>query len=651
MFFSFFHGKLVTMDWLPDAIVPLLLLLAVLGMGWYYAQARSTTTTTREGWTAGLALAAVIMAQLLVFLPGETYELGVRSVVPTLCVWLLVPLLAWNILPGLAGASLGSPWKYLSLRFHPQIGYWAGLVALVGRGMIAALALAVMSRMLSRSTDGFIPGALWVLLIGLSATLYAYFAGRAGVWQLHTLCVALLLSGAAAALIVILKPVQGFDHLWKVAQTLDRTALIDPQASLDQVGSLWIVLPGTMIAALAFFLADESVYQPLRELTEPLHVRLAFFTCLAVVSVWIFLQTALGLSLAVFYVEHPLAVRPQWVANVDRVTRLSLTDPATQTRNLTDPRTGEVKLGILTGLPERDPTYGTILLDWNNAEHQITLANLPRLLAEQRLLNPNHRRVFAAPAEVQTDDATIIDPAKLATFRLGKGTARNEMVLHRRAAEELWPHFVARQSAPGLRGLFIAGILVAAWSFTASNVQVLGSNAQMLFPLHRAQPFLLLAGGALVMLALPVEIWLYFPGEWLIAVFAITITPIAAVVALGLTSRYATSNIAGIALVTGSLWTAIFAYGILTVGKRPDAGVWNLHVGSTLLFAFGITYGLGQLACLVAGRKLRRGECAGLVIGAEPLGMIRPEEADLEIEVPEEADQTSDPRDDRERWR
>jgi hypothetical protein len=638
------------MAWIPDSLVPLLYLLGVLGMGCYYAQLKSAATT-REGWTAGLALTASVLSILTVLLPGETYEMGMRLIVPVLFTWLLVPLLAWNILPGLMGDSLGSPLSYLALRFHADIGYWAGVLMLVGRALLTAFALAVIARMLSRTTDGFIPGVLWVLLLGACTTVFAVYAGRIGVWQLHNMSVIFLLSGCAVALLVIMRPVQGIDHVWLVSQQLDRTALIDPQASLQDVGSLWVILPALFLGSLTFFLADETVYQPLRELRDPLHVRLAFLTCLILVSIWMFLQTTLGMSLAVFYLEQPRAARPQWVANVDRTTRLSLTDPTTQTRNLIDPRTGEVKLGLLTGLPERDPTYGTLLLDWNQPAHEITNVHLPQLLAEKRLLNPNHRRPFDLPTEVQTDDGSQIDPTKLATFRLGKGTARNEMVLHRRAAEELWAHFVAHQTPPGMRGLFIAVLLAAAWSLLTSQVQAMGSTAQTLFSWRSEQPFVWIAGGAVVMFAVPVEIWLYFPSEWMIATFAIAFVPVAAVIALGLTSRYANANIAGIALITGSLWTCLFAYFLISMGKRPDAGFWNMHVGITILFSFVVTYGLGQLACLVAGRKMHRGECAGLILGAEPIGFIRPEEADLEIEVPDAADDELDPNDERHRWK
>jgi Na+/pantothenate symporter len=630
---------------LPDLLFPLLFILGAAAITLYFLTEKKPAATRVEGVSVGVALAAMIGSLLMVLLPGEAYYLGLKTILPMLGLFGLLPFLSWNILPGLAGESIGSPLRYLMLRFNLPTAQAAGALFILGRLFLAAFTLALVSRMLHRATAELIPAILFLLILGAGATLSSAFSGLRGSLWLGALTTLFLLVGAVLAIAAVLKANGGADVLWKSAQQLDRTWLQEPRWLTREWSSIWLIVPTAFIAMLALLLGDETLYQPLRQLRaegsrfQAFGVRAALVVCFVLLAALVIMHSYVGMGLAVFYAKQPREVRPQWVANVDPLTQLSLTDPATQTRVMLNPATGLPWIGLVSQQPVLDASEGVKLLDWNLPAQAVTPANLPQLLAEARLYHPNLKQPFSTAEQVMMEGNERIDPLKIASFRPAMSGRAGEIILHRRATEELWPYFVSTQTSVGLRGMFLAALLAAAWCVLDSSVQAIARSFALYITAnqHRvhARTLPLLAGVSITLAATPVLIWFYFPAEWLIAAFAATLVPIAAVVFLGLTTRSTSSNGATVALLIGCFWTAGLALLILGYGKRYDAGIWGLHIAATIPFAFLVTLITGYVSAFVAPRTARRGELAGLVLGSIRIGDLRPEEADLDLELSE----------------
>ena len=111
-------GSIDLMPPIADMLTFALLPFACVVMALYYTTGRTgRKPLPLPSLAVGSAMAATVCAFLLVFLPNEAYYLGLKGIVPLVLLWLLFPFLAWNILPGIAGPSLGSPLAYLQRRF------------------------------------------------------------------------------------------------------------------------------------------------------------------------------------------------------------------------------------------------------------------------------------------------------------------------------------------------------------------------------------------------------------------------------------------------------------------------------------------------------------------------------------------------------
>jgi hypothetical protein len=359
-------------------------------------------------------------------------------------------------------------------------------------------------------------------------------------------------------------------------------------------------------------------------------VRTALVTLLAAASFFAVAWMYAGLGLFVFYREHPLEVRTQWVANVEPETHLSRTDPESQSPIL-DPATGRPKRSLLSDDIQYDAATGTPLLTWNEAD--FGPENLNELIQQQRLYGRNGQPVRNA-AEVLDETGKRIDPARLATYSLAANERPSEILLHRRATEQLWPYFVATQAPIGMRGLLLGGLLAAALAAVDMTGLIGIPSLQRFFPSRSAGAQTTLAALASLAVTLLGTLWVFvvpFPSEAILNVLASSLAPLTALVMLGLTSRRATSGVALAALIVGVAAGIVIS---LALSADPRARV---HPLWAVTLSFAGTFLLGQLLALVFGESRRRGEMQGLVLGPVPLGALHQEEAspELAIEVPD----------------
>lgn len=617
---------------LPDILVLLVLPLGLVFIAGHFLTQRAPSSKPIPTFLIGLCMAMALVTFAAAFLPGEGYYLGIKGLLPTLTMWLLLPLLAWNILSGMASQSLGSPLAYIERRFDPWLAQIGAGVFVTGRIAVAAALLATFARMLTVATGNVVPSIWLGLAIGLIATAASVACGPRGTiwlqaWKVATIAVSTIFWIGSVA-----QAAGGSRQVWQIGDSLEKARIADGTFDLRGPESFWTLVPFTLAALTTYVLADESVYSAIRFARRPSRASAAFVTCLAIFTGLLCIWQYCGLALLAFYRVHPENIRPIWVANVDRETGLSLTDPATRRRFITDPRTGKPKTSWLNTEPQLDPTDGEALLPWN-IDFSINTAD--ELIRSGRLLHPNTGEPINDLNEVLDASGEHLDPARLATYQHLSGTHRSEMVLHRRATEEFWPAFIASRIAPGQRGVLLVGLIAIALScvdLTAPTVAM--TMGRWIGPATRTSNRVLttMIGLAITLLAMLLTFLAPFPAELAVQIVASTLTPMAAVVCLGLTSRRANSATAIVALGSGILAATAFSAAMAIHGKAADAGIFSLNPMWCVTLSMIFTYIMGQMLAFFFGVPRTRDACRGLVLGEIPIGNLRTEVASTPLE-------------------
>jgi hypothetical protein len=620
---------------LPDLLLFALLPLLVLATGIYFATSHTGQQRAPSALAAGAAVAAPAAATILAFLPGEAFYLGLKGIVPVAFLWLLVPLLAWNILPGLVGPTIGSPLSYLEKRFSERTSVAAGVVYLIGRIVVSALILATLARMLSLGLGG-LPPMMVAFGIGTLGAICCAACGKWGGLWLNVMLSAVLVVGIPFAVATVAKVNGSPEKIWEIGHTFQRTWIGDPSLNLSESGVTWTLLPFGWTALLVLLLGDEATATRLAQLRSAESVRGAFVTLLAGASFMSIAWMYAGLGVFVYYSEHPRDVQPKWVTNVEPATRLSRTDPRTQLPIL-DPATGEPQPSLLGGI-KVDPASGETILPWDEAD--VRPETLDRLLLQEQLYNPNSQLPIAEREEVLDETGEAIDPRKLATYATPHDGRPSEMLLHRRATEELWPHFLATHAPVGMRGLLLGGLLAAALAAVDMTGLVGVASLQRFFPRRSASSERVLATLASLMVMVLATLFTFlvpFPAETALFALACSLAPLAALVMFGLTSRRANSGVALATLTFGVVAGTVLSL-LLSVDPRQ-----RMHPMWAVTLAFAGTWLMGHLLAMVFGESRRRGSLRGLVLGPSPIGAIG-EETPSEINIPESGEPS-------ERWK
>jgi len=618
---------------LPDILLFLLVPLACVVTGIYFATERSGREKgVRSGVAIGISTAATLAALLLVFLPGEAYYLGLKGLVPALLIWLVFPLLAWNILPGIVGPTIGSPLAYLQHRFGQRTMIPASVVYVVGRILLSSLVLAALARMLSVAIGEWIAPMGMALGVGLLATGCGAACGRRGGTWMSAMLAFFVAVSIPFAIATIVKLSGGPEHIWEVGQASQRTWIGDPTLDAGDAGVVWNLLPLAWVGLLVLLLADEATAARLAQLRSAASVRTALITLLVFTTFLAIAWMYTGLGLFAYYRDHPRAVRPKWVTNVEPTTRGSRTHPKTQ-KPILDPATGKPVPSLLSEGVKYDLASGTPILPWEEAD--VRVETIDQLVREGRVYGLGDSRL------VLDETGERIDPTKLAVYSVPREGRPSEMLLHRRATEELWPYFFSAHAPPGMRGLLLGGLLAAALAAIDMTAVMGAASLNRAFPSRTESSQRVLATLAslgVMLLGMLFAFVVPYPGDVVLLVLAGSLTPIAALVMLGLTSRRATSGVALATLAFGLVLALTLAWAIYSDSRLRVHPMWSVTI------AFVGTFVMGHLLSVVFGESRRRGQLRGLVLGPIAIGSLRDEEATLEIDIPDASQES-------ERWR
>lgn len=657
---------LASFSWLDYGVI-VIYLLAMLGLGFYFSGEQRTTEDYFLGGRAfnwfpiGMSLmATLISAMSYTGLPGQAFDSGLVVLMHPASVWIALPIIVGVVVPIYRGLALNSVYEYLELRFDARVRLLASLLFVAWRLLWLGGVIFAPCKLLILAAGWQIPDWPLLLLLGFVTTIYTVMGGMKAVIWTDVIQGMMMLGGVAIVILAVWLQVDGGpSRVTEVSNNFRKLLLVDTNFSWTSKWSLWGALPHWVLAMLSFYIADQITAQRFLSAKNVGAARNSFVLNTIALTFLLPGLVYIGVCLHTFYYDHPQQMRPEWVANVDAQTQKPITDPATR-----DP--AKKRLNAVALEEEVDPTIGTPLLNWKSKDDAITAANVPKLAEQGQLLEPNSKEPLTpeAATELLIDPATqevLIEKLAMRKPVLDKNNKdpsrfRSEIVLDRRASEEVLPRFISTRLGWGVAGLIVAALLAASMSSIDSGLNSICSL--LVIDLHRrygvgrqwladrlkkpvgelneedelklAQPLTLVVGVAATLAALIVA--------QLGNVFTIMVdvantfgAPLLSVFLLGMFTRRCTAAAAYWALIVGTLFTVGLMLGNQYDLIRPKMnGIWNVTFGTIF------TLVLGYVLSFVVGRAKSKMELKGLVAGCGTLGVRASDEEMTIISGPEE---------------
>ncbi len=425
-------------------------LLAMIGVGAYFSSQQRTSRDfflagRSMGWfPVGLSIMATLLSALsYTGIPGEAYYVGYKILLMPLAVWLTLPILSLVILPLYHRLGIYSIYEYLEMRYDAATRFASSILFVFWRLLWMGGVLYAPCKVLIVAA-GLQIETWWLLLIlGTVSTLYTFLGGmKAVIWT--DVIQAIVMAGGLVLIIggVWYQLDGGPLRVAEVTRELGRSAILDPNLDLSEKWSIWGILPHFFLAFLSFYVADQITVQRYLTVRSLSAAKRSFvLNCLSV-TIMVPALMYTGTALLAFYHDHPEALRPIWVANVDHRTRESICD-----------------------------TQGVPLIAWRS--DAITPENIEQLVADRRLLRPNTKLPFSDREDLVVTENGVeqVNVGRLAMRQpRAEGSGRGEVILNQLAKDELLPHFITSQLSYGLAGLILAALLAASMSSMDSGL-------------------------------------------------------------------------------------------------------------------------------------------------------------------------------------
>lgn len=597
----------------------------------------------------GLSLISTLLSALsYTGFPGQAYSVGLAVLMMPVAVWLTLPIIAGVVLPIFRGLSLSSVYEYLEYRFDSRVRVMASGLFIAWRLLWLGGVIFAPCKILIIATGWNIPDWPLLITLGVVTTLYTFLGGMKVVVWTDVIQAIVMFGGTIVVIVSVLMSIDsGPAEITKMAGKMGRLNVGDFQFTWTNPWCVWGFLPHYFLAMLSFYIADQITAQRFLSSKSVEQSQRSFLLNCVGVTVLMCLLTYVGLCLLTFYQMNPRAMRPEWVANVDSVSRGSITEPSTRTTKRKNSVTGEEEL---------DPTSGRPLLSFRRSSDNVALDTIDQLVSEQRLLTPNDKQPFASADELVDPETGELMTEKLAMRKADTG----EIILHRSAVEELLPQYVADQLAMGAAGLILAAILAASMSSIDSGLNSICSL--LVIDLHRrygvgrvwlarrmkkevddlneadelllAQPLTLLVG----VFATIAAILLSQMGDVFSIMIAVVNTlgaPLLAVFLLGIFTRRATASAMLVVMVVGTLFT-LWLMGVNRWSwlawtwpfATPLADIWTVTIGTIFSLM------LGYVASFFLGSAKSKVDLRGLVYGVGTPGVRAIDEEMTVLENP-----------------
>jgi sodium-dependent multivitamin transporter 6 len=644
-------------------------LLVMLAVGFYFSRQQHTSKDfflagRSMGWfSVGLSIMATLLSALsYTGIPGEAYYVGLKSLLMPCVVWLTLPIMVWFVLPLYHNLGIYSIYEYLELRFDSTTRVVSSIVFVLWRLLWLGGVLYAPCKVLVIAAGLNIPIWFLLLLLGTVGTAYTFLGGmKAVIWT--DVIQALVMAGGVALIIggVWMSMDGGADRVWEIASSLKRTEVADTKFSWTEKWSIYGAFPHFFLAMLSFYIADQITAQRYLTAKDLIAAQRSFIlNCFSVTVMGVSLMYV-GMALLAFYHDHPQAMRPIWVVNVDGASKESITYAGRD--ELLGRSSGESDAA--DAAKKKEP-----LIEWRSGT--LDASTIEKLVAEQRVLHPNSKEPFTNADELIDPATGKLDVNKLAMRRplndTGKGKLKHgEIILNKRANDELMPRFITDQLYIGVAGLILAALLAASMSSMDSGLNSICTLIVVDFhrrlgwgrhwlaakvdkpveklteedELRLARPLVLVIGVAATLFSF-IMAQLENIFQIMIAVINTFGGPLLAIFLLGMFTRRCTARGALASLTLGSLFTLW-----LTAANQFEscAFMWPFaeKLGAMWPLSFGVVFTLavGYAVSLVSGGQKSKRELQGLVAGIGRIGIRDPEVAspdigDFDLEPPRE---------------
>ncbi len=611
-----------------DYTLIVIYLLAMVAIGLWFS---GEQVSTREFFFAsrgmswfplGMSLMATLISALTYTgLPAQSYSVGLKTLLMPLSVWLILPIMVYWVLPLYHGLRLTSVYEYLELRFDTTTRLWASLIFLIWRLLWLGGVIYAPCKVLLIASGLHWPTWPLILLLGAVTTLYTCLGGMKAVIWTDVVQGFAMIAGIGVIIVGAWWSLDGgAARVAEVAEGLGRTQLVELKFDWKSTWQIWGALPHWVLAMLSFYIADQITAQRFICASTLGAAQRSYVLNCVVLSILMPGLTYVGLCLLTFYYDHPEHLQPKWVTSLDNL-------PPHDTLKSAD---GSKRY-----------------LDWDNPQHALQANNATQLVEEGRIIRPNTREPFSSDKDFLDEETGKPVIEKLAMRKPNHPKLRGEVILHRRAGEELLPYFIANELPIGAAGLIIAALLAASMSSIDSGLNSIcsllvvdmherfgwganllarlrGKQAKDLDDTDRlwiAQPLTVIVGvGATVAALLVAQLGQVF--TVMIDVANTFGAPLLGIFLLGILTRRATSQGIRLGMIAGSIITI----GMVFAGRFPEGvwfwpftwrpnSIWTVSIGTTL------TCLLGYLLSLVIGQSKSKAELRGLVVGLGRLGV------------------------------
>lgn len=273
-------------------------------------------------WAVGLSVMATQMSAItLVGTTGQAYANGMRFIQFYFGLPLAMVILCVTVVPFFYRAKIFTAYEYLERRFDSKTRLLTSICFLISRGMSCGVIIAAPSVVLS-IVLGWNRVAT-VLLIGLTMTLFTAFGGVRAVTWTDVKQMAVVLTGLAICVAVILHKLPGeisLPQALTIAGVTGRLKTVDFKFSLNETYTIWSGIIGGLFLMLSYFGCDQSQVQRFLTAKSVSEGRTSLLMSAFIKIPMQFIILLLGVLVFVFYqfVTPPLIFNRADVARIEQ---------------------------------------------------------------------------------------------------------------------------------------------------------------------------------------------------------------------------------------------------------------------------------------------------------------------------------------------